>query len=543
MVSIAADSAVLPETAAPRAELDPEREQALQETRARRSVGLGTRDFWASFALGASFLATAVLLATQLDSARTPHFALVAALVAAYAVLYRVEFEIGSGLAVQTQLAFVPMLFLLPLGFVPLAVAAGIMLGNVVEHLEGKISLERIFVRLANSWHAVGPVLVLAAAGEAVPALRQWPVYVAALGAQFAFDFAATAARERLALGVRPRLLIRYMSVAWIADCALSPIGLLAAIAAVDAPAAFVLVLPLAALLARSRASGAPGSTTRSSSPTPTAARHSCSATSSRPTTPTPACTARTSSRSRSPSPRSSASTPAAAATRSSSRCCTTSARSGSRTRSSTSPARSRPRSALIVETHTVIGEEMLDQVGGVLGNVGHLVQVVPRALRRRRLPRRARRRPDPARRADRLLLRRLQRDHDRPALPRGAVRRAAALRRTQFDPASSALERVAAAMRYVGRPIARGGSRPAPMSPVDVSPRSMRSACRGARAPSSSCIIVVETSSSISSQLGSARGSRRALSSSPSGLPLVQVEPDRSCSCDLMRADAGTRK
>ena len=374
-MSAAAESAVLPETAAPRADLDPEREQALQETRARRSVRLGTRDFWASFALGATFLATAILLATQLDSARTPHVALVAALVAAYAVLYRVEFEIGSGLAVQTQLAFVPMLFLLPLGFVPLAVAAGIMLGNVVEHLEGKIRLERIFVRLANSWHAIGPVLVLAAAGEAAPALRQWPVYVAALGAQFAFDFGATAARERLALGVGPRLLIRYMSVAWLADCALSPIGLLAAIAAVDEPAAFVLVLPLAALLgsfARERRARVDHALELS---------HAYRGTALLLGDVVEADDAYTGSHSRDVVSLSIAVAEELGL--------------DARGRRDTEfvallhdvgkiripneiinkPGPLTPEEREVVETHTVIGEEMLDRVGGVLGNVGHLVR------------------------------------------------------------------------------------------------------------------------------------------------------------------------
>jgi HD-GYP domain-containing protein (c-di-GMP phosphodiesterase class II) len=33
------------------------------------------------------------------------------------------------------------------------------------------------------------------------------------------------------------------------------------------------------------------------------------------------------------------------------------------------------PEERAIVETHTVVGEEMLDRVGGVLGNVGHLVR------------------------------------------------------------------------------------------------------------------------------------------------------------------------
>jgi HD-GYP domain-containing protein (c-di-GMP phosphodiesterase class II) len=231
------------------ADLGPEREHTLTQMRARRSLRLGNRDFWASFVLGVSFLGIALLLAVQLGSDRTPHIAVVAGLVVVYALLYRVEFEIGSGLAVPTQLVFVPMLFLLPLGFVPLAVAAGIMLGNVAQHLEGKIHLERVFVGLTNSCYSLGPVAILAMAGEAAPSLGRWPVYLAAFAAQFALDFTSAALRERLALGVSPRLLIRYMSVAWIADCALSPVGLLAAMGAVTEPAAFLLVLPLAALL------------------------------------------------------------------------------------------------------------------------------------------------------------------------------------------------------------------------------------------------------------------------------------------------------
>lgn len=357
------------------ADLDPDRERALEETRARRSIRLVTRDFWASFALGATFLAVAVVLATQLESARTPHGALVVGLVAAYAVLYRVEFEIGSGLAVQTQLAFVPMLFLLPLGFVPVAVAAGIMLGNVVEHLEGKIHLERIFVRLANSWHAVGPVLVLAAAGEAAPSLRRWPVYAAALGAQFAFDFGAAAARERLALGVAPRLLVRYMSVAWLADCVLSPIGLLAAIAATDSPAAFLLSLPLAALLhsfARER---------RVRVDHALELTHAYRGTALLLGDVVEADDAYTGSHSRDVVSLSIAVAEELGL--------------DARGRRDTEfvallhdvgkiripneiinkPGPLTPEERRLVETHTVVGEEMLDRVGGVLGNVGHLVR------------------------------------------------------------------------------------------------------------------------------------------------------------------------
>jgi len=70
------------------------------------------------------------------------------------------------------------------------------------------------------------------------------------------------------------------------------------------------------------------------------------------------------------------------------------------------------------MQTHTIVGEQMLQQIGGLLGEVGVIRPVVPRTLGRHRLPRRDRRRGDPARRADRLRLRRLERDDDRPLVP-----------------------------------------------------------------------------------------------------------------------------
>ena len=53
----------------------------------------------------------------------------------------------------------------------------------------------------------------------------------------------------RISLGISPRLFIRDLAVAWGVDSTLAPIGLLAALAAVDHAAAFLLVLPLVGLL------------------------------------------------------------------------------------------------------------------------------------------------------------------------------------------------------------------------------------------------------------------------------------------------------
>ena len=215
-----------------------------------RVVGrLGGRDRWATLSIGAAFLVASGSFALAHDSARSPSLLLVATLVAAYALLFHVEFEIGSGHAVPTQLVLVPMLFLLPLDSVPVVVAAGIIVASLVEHAEGRLHFERLLLRLVYSWHALGPALVLTLVAERGPRLADLPFYLGALAAQFALEFASSAGREYLGLGVPPRVLARYLSRTWLVDAALAPIGFLAAIAAADQPYAFLLLLPLVALL------------------------------------------------------------------------------------------------------------------------------------------------------------------------------------------------------------------------------------------------------------------------------------------------------
>jgi len=140
-------------------------------------------------------------------------------------------------------------LFLLPTGWVPLAVAAGIILGSLVSYVRAELGLGRVFVRVVNAWHAVGPALVLGLAGEGPPSLKQWPLYTAALGAQFVFDFASAAAREWAVLGVPPRIQLRAMTLVYLIDFGLAPIGLAVAFAAQGNVAGVLLALPLVVLL------------------------------------------------------------------------------------------------------------------------------------------------------------------------------------------------------------------------------------------------------------------------------------------------------
>ena len=232
------------------ADFDPVHEGLIEGGRLRRAARLATREVAASILKGGSFLLAALAFLALFESARTPDPLIVAGLVGAYALLYKVEFEVGSALAIPTQLVLVPMLFLLPLDLVPFCVAAGVLLADVAEVVEGKLNLERILVRIGNAWYALGPVLVLAAAGEPAPSLTLGGVLFAALAAQFGLDLIGSALFARIAHGISVRVLIRHLTTAWLIDAALSPVALITAIVAVDDAAwAFLLVLPLAALL------------------------------------------------------------------------------------------------------------------------------------------------------------------------------------------------------------------------------------------------------------------------------------------------------
>ena len=229
--------------------LDPDAQRVIEEQRARRLRRLATRDRATLAVSIVAFFGTAGSLAAFLPSHRSPSAATVALLIAAYALAFRLDFEVGTGSAVPTQLILVPMLFVLPVGFVPLAVAAGIVAGSLIDHLRGSLHLERVFLRVVNSWHAVGPALVLGLAAERGPTLSRWPLYLGALGAQFAFDYASTAARESAALGVAPRFHLRTMAGVYVIDAGLAPVGLAVAFAAARSPAGILLALPLVALL------------------------------------------------------------------------------------------------------------------------------------------------------------------------------------------------------------------------------------------------------------------------------------------------------
>jgi HD-GYP domain-containing protein (c-di-GMP phosphodiesterase class II) len=174
-----------------------------------------------------------------------PRAALFAAL---YALVSRVEFEIGSGSAIPTQLVLVPMLFVLPIGLVPTIVAVGLLLRTVVDRPWPLRHPGRVLPLVATTAHAFGPVLVIVLAGGLPLRWSAWPIYATALLAQLTFDF-GNAVLNALANRVTVSDLVSFVGLAYVVDISLAPIALALAFATQAHLALVVLALPLVGLL------------------------------------------------------------------------------------------------------------------------------------------------------------------------------------------------------------------------------------------------------------------------------------------------------
>jgi HD-GYP domain-containing protein (c-di-GMP phosphodiesterase class II) len=200
--------------------------------------------------LALCFLLVAGPLALLLGGERDADPVVVAGLVILYAVVSRVEFEVGGGVAVPNQLVFVPMLFMAPVAWVPLMVAAGHGLGSAPDLVRGRVHPERWLDALAGSWFSIGPVLVVALLAPGPPRLEGWWAYGLALASGVAFDLLVAILRERLLDDLSLRDTVRAAIWSYRIDAVLSPLALAVAVLAVDAPLALLVVCPLVWLLA-----------------------------------------------------------------------------------------------------------------------------------------------------------------------------------------------------------------------------------------------------------------------------------------------------
>ncbi|HEX5174837.1 MAG TPA: HD-GYP domain-containing protein [Gaiellaceae bacterium] len=200
--------------------------------------------------LAAGFVVVA-LGALLLPSHRPLSLVALASALVAYAIASRVEVEFPGFAAIPTEAIFVVLWFVLPLKTMPLAVVAAMLLGRLPDVVRGRMPADRLALIVVSGWHSVGPALLLYFAGTHGPRWDDVPYYAAALGAQFVFDFASTYAQTRSVVAVSPSALLGSLRLVWGFDLVLAPLGLLAAFPAYRHPAALLLLMPMVLIVAR----------------------------------------------------------------------------------------------------------------------------------------------------------------------------------------------------------------------------------------------------------------------------------------------------
>jgi len=227
-------------------------------SRERMTLSLSARERLTHGTTALLFAAAAATLAFLGPAPSGSTWALAGVFVATVAAASRIELEVGSGFTMPVVLVTIPMLFALPSGFVPATVAAGLALGRLPNYLAEGVPMQRLVVAVGNASSSLAPAVVFlllyradASAGEAAL------VATVAVGAQFVGDAVISLARERLAVGVPARTLLKPLAWIFFVDACLAPVGLAAGLAGTHWRPAYLLPLSLlliTRLFARERA-------------------------------------------------------------------------------------------------------------------------------------------------------------------------------------------------------------------------------------------------------------------------------------------------
>ena len=233
--------------------LDPsfEEQQHVEAALERRGMPLRARERRAELLLGGGFVLACILLllaAPPWQAALDPAAALCCAL--ALAVAVSVHFVVGPGYTVPTQLAFIPLAFAVPPALLAPAAAAVFAAAQLADVVRSRLPISRLALVPSNTWFALGPAAVLAAAGapaaaEATraPARRRWsPRRSRSTRRCRAFAMRSTASST----------LARLLGEAWLyaVDVALTPIAFVVALALPARPWAALAIVPLLGVLA-----------------------------------------------------------------------------------------------------------------------------------------------------------------------------------------------------------------------------------------------------------------------------------------------------
>ncbi len=223
-----------------------EQPEVLAETFHRRARAMPARELLTEVVVALAF-AAAVAMTWVLSP---PHGvggwpALLCLVVLVAAMLVRIDTRFGF--SPPTQLAFVPLLFTMPLALVPIAVAVAVAISLLPLALRGEMPPTKLLLAATNSWFALGPVAVFALSGVQ-PRAAGPLLLIGALVAQLTLDYLIFAGRMLSIRGARPS----EIASAWVyvVDASFSGVGLLAAKAELSHAVAVLALLPLLGILA-----------------------------------------------------------------------------------------------------------------------------------------------------------------------------------------------------------------------------------------------------------------------------------------------------
>jgi putative nucleotidyltransferase with HDIG domain len=224
-----------------------EEQELLADTFRLAGARMTSRELYEAFVAGFGFVfAVAALWATRPPGP----FALgpAALCMAVFVVATLVRFDTAFGFTVASQVAFVPLLFAMPVTVVPIAVVIALVIARLPEVLRGALRPVKLLRTPDNALFAIGPVAVFALA-NVEPRHAGALLLLAALGAQFLVDFAVSTFRFGVTRGAS---LSSQLGDAWVyvIDAALSGIGLVVAEDIHSDPLAVLALVPLLGLIA-----------------------------------------------------------------------------------------------------------------------------------------------------------------------------------------------------------------------------------------------------------------------------------------------------
>lgn len=215
-------------------EATPAAHSLFAEARQRLGATPGSREMRAEILVGGLFLVAAVVLGVAVPTGGNLDLGNALLCTFVLALSTNVLFAVGSHFTMPTQIAFVPMLFVIPPELVPLFVAVAMLSGKVMAAALGETAIGRVATTPADCWFSLGPALVLALAGGPAPGDASWLLLLGALGAQFVIEFGASWVRDQLHGGASLREQIDESRWIYLVDSLLTPLGLAVAFAAAD---------------------------------------------------------------------------------------------------------------------------------------------------------------------------------------------------------------------------------------------------------------------------------------------------------------------